>query len=241
MLSRPLFETSHIPDVLTEEQLLEQRLQLAEQEMKLKIEQADEYYRAKMQEIDEAQAKAEIEKEALFANAKQTGYQQGLNEGREKGEVSYNDQLQLAQDIVVSVSEAKRKELTAYERDLKALAFAIGAKITKQKMQDEGAFLPIIEDMLREVKEAKAVKLFVHPNQFTAIATQKESLIRFGQQLEIYPDKDMDELSCLIETPFGKVDASIDSQLTELRKALELPKEEVDIYEALYTKASETY
>jgi len=39
-----------------------------------------------------------------------------------------------------------------------------------------------------------------------------------GTQCFIYPDDDLEEFSCYIESEHGRIDASVSSQLVELKK-----------------------
>ncbi len=47
-----------------------------------------------------------------------------------------------------------------------------------------------------------------------------EQTIGNQASLSIFPNKELAKYSCIIETPFGQIDASIDTQLTELKTKL---------------------
>ena len=66
-------------------------------------------------------------------------------------------------------------------------------------------------------------QIHVHPNQYEFLLSKKEEILSIFTQdtnLVIYPDSDLSEGSCLIESPTGRIDAGIDTQLTEIKNAL---------------------
>lgn len=85
------------------------------------------------------------------------------------------------------------------------------------------AFIPVIEAAVTEIKTDKEIIIYTHPNQFDFLIKQKEELrnsVDGGVNLAIYIDKELPAHGCRIEHPFGQVDASIDTQLEQIRTVL---------------------
>ena len=64
--------------------------------------------------------------------------------------------------------------------------------------------------------------MYIQINMNFLLSKKEELLSIFPQDtnLVIYPDSDLSEDSCLIESPSGRIDARIDTQLTEIKMNL---------------------
>lgn len=64
----------------------------------------------------------------------------------------------------------------------------------------------------------------MHPNNYKLVTQQKKELDLFVDRdikVSVYINETLTENSCLIEHQFGQLDASIDTQLHEIRKVLQ--------------------
>jgi flagellar assembly protein FliH len=63
----------------------------------------------------------------------------------------------------------------------------------------------------------------VNPSRYSFLLSRKDELIAlFPREVDfyIYPDEDLLEEACLIESANGRIDASVDSQLDEIKNKL---------------------
>ena len=104
------------------------------------------------------------------------------------------------------------------------LAVHVAEKILKVQLNDEPkSFLPIVLSAIETIKDQSMVSIYLHPNNYEEVIQQKDELIRSldgDTKVSIYIDHKLKEHACVIEHPFGQIDASIDTQLQQLRKAL---------------------
>lgn len=179
-------------------------------------------------EGDREKAKKEMEQslEAAKRQGQQQGYQHGLNEGRKQ----YEERIGEAQATVVSAKEGRRDRLDETEYDILALAVKIAGEIIGTTLiEDETRWLDVVKDAITEVKEYEEIRLIVHHKWYDFVVSHRkelEVLLKKTAELYIYPEAVNDELSCIIEFPYGRIDAGIDSQLSEIKQKLAAKLEE---------------
>jgi len=99
----------------------------------------------------------------------------------------------------------------------------VAGKILGKKISFEEEFLGLVKRALKNARDYKNIQLHIHPNHFQFLLAQKEELAAvFPQEVDfyIYPDDEMPEDACIIESENGRTDASVDSQLNEIKLRL---------------------
>ncbi|MBB6443842.1 flagellar assembly protein FliH [Bacillus benzoevorans] len=187
------------------------------------IAQAKRDYEKVMEEISRQRHSWSEEKEALASAAKEAGYQNGWNEGQQQGYAEYRGLIQEARQII----EAAKKDYTAYleasEKVILDIGVKIAGKIMAHKIEDDDYFLTLVSRALKEAKECHNIRLHVHPQSYEFVLSQKEELLSiFSHEtnLFIYPDEEMTVGGCIIESETGRIDAGVDTQLSEIKKIL---------------------
>jgi len=164
------------------------------------------------------------EKELLKSAAHEEGYKEGKEIGEQKGYTEYQDLLQEARQVVQSSRKDYQTYLETSEKTILDLATKIAAKIIGTKIEEnKDYFSALVKKALKEVKDFPEVKLHVHPFHYEELLSKKEELMTVFSNvvnLFIYPDSDLSEDSCLIESSSGRIDASIDTQLSEIKLKL---------------------
>ncbi|MGE8204083.1 flagellar assembly protein FliH [Heyndrickxia sp. NPDC080065] len=195
----------------------------------------EDYHNQAREIIDTAQLDADVikknieadqhkwleEKAKLIEEAKAEGFQIGFSEGQKQGIETYSNQI----DIAVQMTNELKQEFTRHIEASEKVIFEIGMKVAEKIVQDTltdqpEKFIPIVKHALKEAREDKDVQIFIHPNQYSLCLQNKEeldALLFNGQQIYFYPNDELNEFQCLIETSYGRIDASIDSQLSELK------------------------
>lgn len=161
------------------------------------------------------------EKEAAQASGYQVGYETGHKEAIEK----YHAMLEKANKIVSSAKADYDKTVSKYEYAVIQLAVSIAGKILKQKIDaDPELFQPIVKEAISDLKDSSNVEVYVHPSKYELIISQKEELeqlIKNEDVLSVYIDSSLAEQDCMIKHPYGQVDLSVDTQLEQIKRALE--------------------
>ncbi|MCT8139821.1 flagellar assembly protein FliH [Anaerobacillus sp. CMMVII] len=181
-----------------------------------------EHFQERMNhEIQLNQQKAED----LYKHSEETGYNQGFQQGLQEGQRQYETFIQEAREIINASKEDYFQKLEDAEQVIVELAVKVSEKVIANSLKQEPSiWLPIVKAVIDEVREQEQVKIYVHPKWYEFTLAHKEELrllLPNCENLYIYPDIHLDENGCQIETPYGKIDASVNSQLAEIKRALE--------------------
>lgn len=193
--------------------------------------EADRIRQEAMNQMEAEYEKLRMEKEVwqqekirISQEAEQVGFQAGLENGRVQGYKEYSDRIQFAQNVVETSKEDYRKHLEASETTILNLGIKVAEKIIGKSLGgNETEFLSYVKRALKEAREYKEIQLHIHPTRYTYLLAEKEELLAiFPREIDlyIYPNEDVAENSCLIESDNGRVDASIDSQLSQIKERL---------------------
>ncbi|MBS4217752.1 flagellar assembly protein FliH [Bacillus sp. FJAT-49711] len=184
-----------------------------------------------LEQVEIRRSEWEQEEQRLIHEAYEKGMQMGIEEGRHNGLTEYNSLIKKAKTIVDSSKEAFQNHLDSSETTIVEIAIQSAERIIHTSLIDEQErFLPLVKRVLKEAKDFKEVQIHVHPLQYELLISEKnelDAIFPHGIQCFIYPDEDLEEYSCYIESENGRIDATISSQLVELKKnLLELLKED---------------
>lgn len=167
----------------------------------------------------------EEQKEIERQEAQEVGYKVGYDAGYEDVLEKHESLLTEANDIVQLAKEEFDKTVSKHEQAVINLAIAVAEKITAHTIDDNpDLFKQIVEGAILDLIDSSNVEIFVHPSQYEMMTSQKEELeqiVRNDDVISIYTDKNLNEHSCIIKHPFGQIDVSLDTQLQQLKAALE--------------------
>ncbi|WP_232304270.1 flagellar assembly protein FliH [Jeotgalibacillus campisalis] len=171
------------------------------------------------------------EKRVIQQEAYEKAFGQGYEEGREKGYTDLFHSLEEAKKIVSSAKEALYEHIERNEQVILELAIQTAQKILAQTLEDEpDRYLAVVKKAIKEVREMKEVKIYIAIAQYSLLHQERDELLAIfpvDVQLSIYPEDELEPYQCYIETTQGRIDLSIDTQLTQLKlKLTELLGEE---------------
>ena len=181
----------------------------------------------RMQAEEERNLWFQTERVRLEEDTKQLGYHEGHEVGMQQGYEEMHQHIKQAQNIVDLAKSDYHHYLDSSEKTILELSVEIAQKILNAELaaKQEG-FYQLVRKAIKEAKEYNDIRLRIHYSKYESILSQKEELMAiFPKETDfhIYPDDELDETSCVIESSNGRIDASIDSQLQEIkRKLLEL-------------------
>ncbi len=186
--------------------------------------QAEEETRKIQEELELERQTAQAEIEHALAAAREEGYAVGFEQGQQDGRQSYDKLITQAKEMIeVSEREFERTIDTA-EPIIIELASALAQRVVgKAITEDESIWASMLTQVMSEVREHEHVKLYVHPDAYTQTVDQKEELeqlLSHTEKLFIYPDAGLIQNGCIVESKYGRIDATIDRQLQELKKQL---------------------
>lgn len=212
-------EVPVVPQVNIEEIILQAKME-AEQI----INEAKNYETEVKHQLEQAKEQWEIEKLHLMDLAKEEGFKEGFEEGKQQGYGEYKDLITKANKVIQSSKEDYFKKIESSEQTILMLALKVAEKIMGQQLKDEPErFIKVVKNAIQEAKENREVQLHVHPKYYDFILSHKEELIKiFPREVElyIYPNEQLSENGCVIESESGRIDASVDVQLEEIKRKL---------------------
>ncbi|MGM9924133.1 MAG: flagellar assembly protein FliH [Bacillus sp. (in: firmicutes)] len=166
----------------------------------------------------------EVERRILEEEAREVGYNEGYSMGKKQGYEEMQTEIQQVKRIVDLSKEDYHQYLESSEKTILDLAIHVAGKILNQEVKmNEGAFLSVVKKAIKEAREHREVRLLIHPLHYENLLSQKEELQAiFPKETDFYifPDNEIEETSCIIESSNGRIDASIDRQLQEVKRKL---------------------
>jgi flagellar assembly protein FliH len=217
-------ESDHQPAFTRTEEERVQILMRAQQEAEMILSNAKSEARLIHDQVNKERQAWEKEREALAEDAKAVGYERGLEEGQKSGYEEYRQLIQLACDTVEASKLDYYNHIESSEKVILDLGIIVAGKIIGKKISgNKEDFLSLVKRALKNARDYKDIQLHIHPNYYQFMLAQKEELVAiFPKEIDFYifPDDELSEESCIIESENGRIDASVDSQLEEIKKKL---------------------
>ncbi len=213
--------------VVSEEEQLQTTIIMAEARLKeLKQEQLDVQVQTEEQ-IQQQREAWEQERNKLVAVAKEEGYQAGFEIAKQEVMKQYEHKLIEANQLIKTAEEEHMKRIEQSTDSLIGLSVHIAEKIINKEIRDDQhAFLSLVQAATEEVKEQPEISIHVPSEHYEFILLQKNELVQLMNgtaNVSIYVTSDKD---CYITHPLGRIDLSIDTQLTQMRdKLIEIASE----------------
>lgn len=157
---------------------------------------------------------------------KQTEMKNGYKEGYEKGYIDGKNEteslLQDASRIKDFLDHRKEVILKEIEENVIDLILDISKKVLGEELtQNKEAIFLLIQQALNKCAFKNKLIIRVSTLDFDNVNVNKdklEAMVEGVSDIEVYEDKSLTQGSCVIETPSGEVNSSIDVQVKELEK-----------------------
>lgn len=175
-----------------------------------------------------AEVQAEIEelKKQAHAEGYQAGFTQGMAEGRQQSKAQL-EQMAVTQekDVTAFLKEAVKLRdqlLEDSKQDLKELALAIAEKVIHVSLKSSGDILiRMIESATAKRRRCEWVQVYIADCDAKASANTipelTEALSRLSERVRVIPMTGDESGTCIIEMPDEIIDASVSTQLDNLR------------------------
>ncbi|GER71979.1 flagellar assembly protein FliH [Weizmannia acidilactici] len=175
-------------------------------------------------QIEEEKKTWEEEKARLIEEARRQGFEAGYADGRKEGLESFRENIRASVQIVDRSKQAYKKHLEASEKEILDIAMKAAGHILHDTIETSPEkILSIVKSVLKEAIGYKEVDLHVHPGQYAFVMDNKEDIDAIfpnDTKCYVYPDESLEPFQVFIESGSGRIDASLDSQLAELKARL---------------------
>jgi flagellar assembly protein FliH len=166
--------------------------------------------------------------EVMRADATNQGYEEGYIKGKLQAEEELREQYQAKFDQVqqlIDLAYRQKEEIIAEaEPFLLELSSAIAMQIVRQELESyPEKFVQLIQQHIMRFKEKEHITICVHPDDFEFIQSQRAhivSVVNGETEIKIIPDHSVTPKGVVIRTAYGSIDARIDTQIEEIKKAI---------------------
>jgi flagellar biosynthesis/type III secretory pathway protein FliH len=172
------------------------------------------------------QAQAIIE--AAERQAEQIGREaaaRGLADGREAGEQEILPAIVAFGEAGQGLIVLEEQLVSRYTPEMVRLALEIAAKVIGRAVdEDPRIAADILERAKREVTDARQIRIWLNPQDHEVLSRLRPDLVKVGHEggrtIEVLQADDIGRGGCRLETEMGLVDATIPTQLAEIRRQL---------------------
>jgi flagellar assembly protein FliH len=176
--------------------------------------------------LAKAREQGENLKKLAYEEGKEAGFQAGYDDGLSRGQAEIEELCQQKKTVIKDLQETQQKIYRESEEVLVRLAFTIAEQVIKKQVElDPTTVNEVVKSVLKEAHAGKSYLLFVNPQNLEEVLRIKEELMPFippGATLQVLADPEVTCGGCRLETDLGFTDGTIESQLTEIKKGLNL-------------------
>jgi len=156
--------------------------------------------------------------EAELAQARQSGFEDGLRRGREEAAAPVAQTLDRLAQTLRELAQMKRKIRNEAEQELVKLSLAIARRILYRELStDPDSIHGIVHAALQKLQNREIIRVRVYPAAAAAVRTAFERMTN-SAAIEIVADAALETGAILFETALGDLDASVETQLQEIQR-----------------------
>jgi len=157
---------------------------------------------------------------ALERDAFAKGYAQGERAGVEAGNRRGDAMLRRLGETLDELASLRETLLRQSERQLVQLALALAKRIVRREIAaDDELFTALTRVALDRLGDARQATIRLHPEDHARLAGRGVEQWA-AAHVSVVADPHVTRGGCLVESPFGFVDATIDAQFQELAQAM---------------------
>ncbi len=179
----------------------------------------------KRKEAEDIVKKAQEKAALLEREAYEKGFAQGEKDGLDLGEKKALKVVENIENFFTEMSNLRKEILKQYERQILELIFSIAKKINHHQIgSDEKAIEDTVLKALHLAVEKSKIALRVNPEDFDYVETLRPEFFAKFKELKsivVTSDPSITRGGCFLETPYGDVDARIETQLEMIYQCLE--------------------
>ncbi|MFC6227029.1 FliH/SctL family protein [Paenibacillus allorhizosphaerae] len=211
------------------EQILQDAQSFAEEQVRAALDEAAASKQQVQAEIEQWWHDRRLQDEQAALQAKEQGFREGYVEAQVQAErelrEQYEGMLQEASQILEQAYILKQQIIQESEPFLIELSCSIAEKIVHRQLTLESEWvIDLIQNVLARRREKGIIALCVSPAHFSYIQDAREELllhIDSQAELQIIPDASVHDHGCVVRSSYGSIDARIDTQLKEIKNALQ--------------------
>lgn len=156
---------------------------------------------------------------ALERDAFTKGYAQGERAGMEAGSKRAEAMLRRVAQTVEELGALRHTLAQQSERQMVQLALMVARRIVHREVSlDPELVAAMAHVALQKLSASSPATIRLNPDDYTVVARASERWT--GSQVTVVPDPAVARGGCLVESEFGRIDATLDRQFDEMARAL---------------------
>jgi flagellar assembly protein FliH len=168
-------------------------------------------------------AEANAKKEEIEKHAYQQGYSSGKAIGIEEGKREYSQALTKLENSIEKIITLKQEILREYEPEIIKLAISIAEKILKREVRvNSEHIVEIVKSIVNTLKDKSKITVNLSTDDYSVLKNSEKlnELKYISSNFEIVEKPELQKGDVLVDTAFGTIDATIDSQLEKVKEEL---------------------
>ena len=178
----------------------------------------------KRKEADDLLREAREKVAQLEQEAYEKGFAQGERDGFELGEKKAAKVVQNMENLLNKLGHVKDEIVRQQEKEIVEVVFAIAEKIVHfLSDSDRTAVRKAVLEGLRAATEKSSVVIKVNPEDLEYVenlAPELSANIKELRSITVRADSSVTRGGCLLETPYGDVDATMETRLKKIHQCL---------------------
>ncbi len=169
-------------------------------------------------------AEAQAQHDKIVSDARTEGFEQGSQEGYEKGVAEVDRLIERMHKVLEAVMQRREEILQDTETQIVELVILMARKVIKILSENQkNVIMANTVAALRKVKTRGNVTLRVNIEDVKLTTAHADEFIQHVENVQgitVQEDSSVEKGGCIVETDFGAIDARISSQLTELENKI---------------------
>jgi flagellar assembly protein FliH len=167
--------------------------------------------------------KAKAEAEGIKTSAAEEGRKDGYSSGIETARKEYENLINEA-EIIRQHARAEYEEILAgVESDIIELVIDVSRKVLGDEIRtDRECILQLVRKAFEKCQSRDGVTLRVGPSDYDVLNEKREKLLQIMEgagEFEIKMDYSLKPGDCIVETPFGCIDAGVETKMQKIEEA----------------------
>ena len=169
-------------------------------------------------------SEAQAQHDKIVSEARSEGFEQGSQEGYQKGSAEVERLIERMHKILEAVMQRREEILQDTESQIVELVILMARKVIKILSENQkNVIMANTVAALRKVKTRGNVTLRVNIEDVKLTTAHADEFIQHVENVQgitVQEDSSVEKGGCIVETDFGAIDARISSQLTELENKI---------------------
>jgi flagellar assembly protein FliH len=186
--------------------------------------QADAILAQAHQQAAQIVSQAQAEAQQMKSEAVASGQAQGIKEGMEEGLQNFRVAIQQAEELMRDAQGNVQLFFDEAEDAIYAMALAMAELIINYKIDSENEIVVnIAKRLVEKARNGKRFTLKCNPLDVPILSESMDLLTAAtgGKDIELDDDRNISRGGCRLETDYGVLDGTMESQLEQLRRLVE--------------------